>query len=1259
MFPHGHAMLEERTAYSTPHQHPPPHLLDDVHYPSDQVLHLRPGTITTVPVSIYPHRRKSFDTGSYRLQNHPPSLTSSANTVGVNAISMLDSHVSHNESSVNMGETSETVHADLVDIIKHSRKHLFASEPSPLLSEDRLIYESLVANTSWGFIQMKVPYVCVPTSKELKYGLPSTLLFLDGGGGWYAPPTNFHLTTDTSDPFIYNIYMNNPSVKNQIKIWEVFTTRPELVRVEFHSYHSCHEETIGLLPRIPPGTNTFYVATVRLLAENFNSTMFSSHLDMGFLELRTSINSFSIGLNFIPNRGLRGIVHGISQSVTVSHIQLARDKAIDTLASKILAKSTAVDTSKPQMSIIKTYHASDKTPPISTQQISQHLEQEQRIEKLNTNVHNDGIPSIDTNPSSIRFGIITSGSRMSRVPINIINHFGRPIRVIRVSVAMKTVLERGVNMTDILNETHRFDVGVDFAGRQITHTSTNKEEGKETYELSEDIVIPPNSLFKYPITVRCRFSPFRDQPVLPRSYTGSVIIWVTENMDITYREWERQLIVDRSLGRPYMTEIPFEAAILPGNFEISTDTLLYPTHFSMLSKEEQSKIKQPLNGKSPDYFDRDLNITNNFSVPVSILNIKISDAGKDGKFCQKHFSTPLFDKRRDGDWPTAETEKSLKGVSVRFTFQSDDNIGPLPKKCILSLETDRVGRQNLPLIIYSGEVVAEMEVHDGVLLKADCLKSKNGTRSSVLGMPCVYDWIENTIEGDTLRGAIYDFQYSRRKERTWPRACMTKKDPIEAYFRRLVPSSSETHSLHPIVLPIGAVKAGTVLTRSILLTNLNHVPVEVTASSTSHESMDINIGITPSLITETMPQPKREGMDNDTEFLENSPVGQQFLSKLKYKVDINLSPHAGGSELRPLFGRQNIVQTFENSTNFLDAAKHDVVEEKMECSSGFILSTDGGRTLTASTRKVQSKKWMIPPGGVARFTVTIRVPSKNVLKNDVTSFVTTGLSLQTNHGQSMPIVVTYSALVGQLQLKPSGDFVGTNFSYAEEKLNDKDVESTQRTIQVPMIIRDSAPYEPSNEHGNVPLLIESTFSQDIFLSEVRSCNRWFNVQLSPDNTRKQRPTSDSRRTEFHDLFDDSKIIVIEGRNDSRSSFDSPTVVPIGNVHSAMACSSVTNSKNFFACALEWLEKRDLIQPPGCGLSASHFRHHSVEENNLKAVKAQTISILKDVVEYLSRRYGGEKQGMAIRSFCWCKYYDSFCSRSFWSIFHTHLFVRSS
>mmetsp|Transcript_34824 Transcript_34824/g.51040 ORF Transcript_34824/g.51040 Transcript_34824/m.51040 type:complete len:1874 (+) Transcript_34824:600-6221(+) len=215
--------------------------------------------------------------------------------------------------------------------------------------------------------------------------------------------------------------------------------------------------------------------------------------------------------------------------------------------------------------------------------------------------------------------------------------------------------------------------------------------------------------------------------------------------------------------------------------------------------------------------------------------------------------------------------------------------------------------------------------------------------------------------------------------------------------------------------------------------------------------------------------------------------------------------------------------------------------------------------------------------------------------------------------------------------------------------------------------------------------MESTFSQDMVLRNVESCNSWFSVLLSRSMTQEPEPlitgqqstskinsncTTNSDKCDgnlgnfttnlFHnspdrkaDTVDQSNRdrngpITIRAKKLSGMTTSTSSKVSIGKAHSVITCSGRSSQYSFYSCALDWLEKRDFIQPPGCGLSeeeiiadilknkgdgqsskilgdilqegASTTSRGNQEESTRQVVKNSAIIALREVVSYLSTRY---------------------------------------
>jgi hypothetical protein len=662
-------------------------------------------------------------------------------------------------------------------------------------------------------------------------------------------------------------------------------------------------------------------------------------------------------------------------------------------------------------------------------------------------------------------------------------------------------------------------------------------------------------------------------------------------------EWEQRLLFDDPYPEQFVTVVPFQVGAIPGNFRISTDSLLFPSYHTMLPPEERSTLKRNKK-KAPEYFDRVLEVVNNFVVPITITSMDIGNSREYG-LCSSVFSIPAPDSSYDANWLTADHNESWK-LPIRFTFTDFLKTIRFPKKCILMLETDKVGRQSLPLIIHSGSLMIEAQNPDGGMQNNECMMPKNDTLFKERGLPCLYNWIKTNPEGQAFRDAMMRMD-SVMKGGSCPKSAQ-KKSILENYFTSLL-SGNDVNEVEPMLIKLGAVSSGSVITRSLLLTNMNPAPVEITVPSAAFENMDIEIGHSPISIPSALEQIPKSG--DIKYFLTNSALARTFLSKMKYKVDISLSPRANAGELHSLYAGQAVIHTFQNASEYEHDEISQHMKDEMKCSTGYVFSTDGSYQKLLTSRKVGTKKWSIPPGGVARFKVTLRTPNRRELESDLSSFVATGLALETNHGQALPIILTYSVLLGQLHLLPASSYgAGVTLS-----------KPSSEEVQVQSIIRGKGFRADLYADLTVPISIESTFSKEIYLGEIKSCNRWFEFTQLP----KSQQVHGNSNIETSDHFEEhlqSHYFPI------KSLSDAPAVVPVGRVQTAVSCSDEFGNTSFFACALDWLQNRDQIQPSGCGLSEDEsIILRGNDHSEYKAVKTQAISVLKDAVSFMSTYQG--------------------------------------
>lgn len=241
----------------------------------------------------------------------------------------------------------------------------------------------------------------------------------------------------------------------------------------------------------------------------------------------------------------------------------------------------------------------------------------------------------------------------------------------------------------------------------------------------------------------------------------------------------------------------------------------------------------------------------------------------------------------------------------------------------------------------------------------------------------------------------------------------------------------------------------------------------------------------------------------------------------------------------------------------------------------------------------------------------VRGPPKDSLEKDVTPLIASGLVLSTNFGEVMPIISTYEALVGQLRVShvpaplptpnctmdrktakgdtvvevidvPRGLFRSQSDFNALAEVPERS--GTLSIIIPPECTLDSSENETARfyqdsdgQTSNVSLYLSSTFSREVRLKEVESCNPWFKVMLKGGGQESIGNSTEGGR---------------------RSSVGARGV-EIGTLHSVISCLPLSpvagkvqsahkvserlpEFPSFYHCALNWLESRSALQPRGCG-----------------------------------------------------------------------------
>lgn len=286
----------------------------------------------------------------------------------------------------------------------------------------------------------------------------------------------------------------------------------------------------------------------------------------------------------------------------------------------------------------------------------------------------------------------------------------------------------------------------------------------------------------------------------------------------------------------------------------------------------------------------------------------------------------------------------------------------------------------------------------------------------------------------------------------------------------------------------------------------------------------------------------------------------------------------------PLYGSINEEDRFSAPSH----AKRPVL--------GPILSDDNDRYhhLKICSHKPDIKsldRIVIPPGGVVRFDIWVRAPGLSFSDKDISNFLATGLVLSTNLGETMPLLVCFEALQGMLEVS---HIPTLRLQQPDTQNHFKEMNGGTR-IPVPTVlfgrvgdrpkIQNSVKISPrgertakfsdliqgqmiftrnaSIEENGVSLYMKSSFTKDIDLHEVISCNPWFQVTLMNQSS----PGAQTNALVL-DPFLGSQIGTIN------------SIVPCDTVNGISF--NFTTFPSFYRCVLNWLSHGSDLQSNGCG-----------------------------------------------------------------------------
>jgi hypothetical protein len=538
---------------------------------------------------------------------------------------------------------------------------------------------------------------------------------------------------------------------------------------------------------------------------------------------------------------------------------------------------------------------------------------------------------------------------------------------------------------------------------------------------------------------------------------------------------------------------------------------------------------------------------------------------------------------------------------------SDQGLGDLPTWCYLSFTTvPSTGQHITPIVVYRGSI--DVSGNPSFTTATHEMKSNVELQDQhwnhAVGIESIIDLL-NTAQVGSAFSALINGSRSIRDAPKW------EKNDLKRYFYNLNGNIGRRpySRLVPVLLNVGAILQSDVESVPLYLTNHNPIPVSVSIDVSEVEGLAVVLGQDQSTGSGDGNHPldyllnkflKTETSIDEKKILDGTYAGhpidglRQFLLR-----DVAVNKYFGGFSFRDAasLSKYAVSRSSFLSGLFQDSAYEtfhrkgaDAYREGGGCGTRdfpetygpfsrsvnggdvvlgpIVLSEDGKKVRrTKVCRGADERSVRIPPGGYVRFDVFVRSPPAEVLEQDITSFLSTGLLLSTDHGQVIPILANFEALQGKLDVSHIPSPIISSESrdgiiQVPIGLFSKPSSETRESkpIYIPPTVKDdglsvahvAVLSRNVSDVNSVSLFMRSSFSQDIKVRRIASCNPWFRVELS-DTT-----------------------------GDILPAFDPFLGVNIGAVSSYAMCNGEAAFPSFFRCVTSWLLQRAELQPRGCG-----------------------------------------------------------------------------
>jgi len=1117
-------------------------------------------------------------------------------------------------------------------------------------SDEFQVNTKMVLDTSRGLLKLPIEASSV---RQNGYRLPDVIHFRPQGEASDSPPIggDHEVRQDC-----YDVHLSNPLEEKRLQIFEVLVSRPDLLKM-YHHDKEISETALtekfknwddGGQRSIAPGVNDDYVATLcrrqagetvpKVSLKQKGGLSRSNDLNdgLGYLQIRTDASMLVVNLEESEYLGVSeeekpppaADVPVMTENVKPAECQ--SHDALDTL-------KTTNEVSPPKNLTISVTESPDidiqLMPYVSPSFVK-------TIELRNTSPYDIHVMRTSLKMDFLEDSFLVEAAK--DVGLAIDAKIGK--RNMAIVSTDPYLMDETVILTCVVSSSSsRVESNKPLRFTGSIHVAASADKDTNYNEWSENVKNDPQKdenmsmIFPFVINVMNRQmhivmdspstkvpSTWKHETSLPggiKSLTG--LFYPLSRSAIRLKENSNESTAD-SIGE----EIVYSLGIVsPVGKPISVGKI-----------EVVDSLDGPANQKATKLCRRFIIPTfNTYSSPARIGNSSLFNLGKATlKYNFERFAEPKNKRMRyDG-----KTEVAVDDGAV------------LPEICHLQVLTDSAdgGKTSIPLILFPGRLHVVASEFDKPM------QEKSSGQSAIApyvvsGFDEILKWLRSCGMGSALK-RVLNTLFDNRKN--------NGPSMLAGYLAGLSSGSfsSSSDSLHPILLNVGSVVHDEIHAFPLYLANHNPVPVEVAIDVGEVEGMSITLAREVSHgkrdgngLLDRIPKQEnaksekvsrgrwkghsRRGLQKF--LLSSSEFPQAISSQLQYRNDVSLSPTA--AEIQPIlrtlykendvgyYHSESVPRELQSSEASgcpgldLHPPGYSEIELSLNDAYPFMVSDSlsTSRRLnvcrdTAMRNATDSQRSpvLIPPGGVARFEVKLRCPSRRVLNSDITNFLATGLVVSTNYGQIMPIFASFEALLGHLQIStlptlevnvtPSKD------SYAETII---DVPSGlfRTHAETSNVGNETVPPanvsagEEQGETASVPLFITSTFTRDVALNKVESCNPWFDVRFHDDGLKNGTPTVNSG--------DKLEIGAVQSTipcrpfqyNGGSDEFrlDLPGEYP--------------RFPSFYECASEWLQNRMKLQPRGCGLSPSASRRTTASKNTDDEILTLASESLRKVVHY--------------------------------------------